>query len=130
MREGALRKNATRAVMYIFLIAVSLISVFPLYWSFISAFNNTQQILGGWLLPSTHLLENLQHLFEQHNVVRALFLKYIIRNGVAMLGRMKPVHELMSFALVNIWNSGTRTATNGTIIASIRIAITVSFALS
>ena len=58
--------------MYIFLIAVSLISVFPLYWSFISAFNNTQQILGGWLLPSTHLLENLQHLFEQHNVVRAL----------------------------------------------------------
>lgn len=56
MREGALRKNATRAVMYIFLIAVSLISVFPLYWSFISAFNNTQQILGGWLLPSTHLL--------------------------------------------------------------------------
>ena len=72
MREGALRKNATRAVMYIFLIAVSLISVFPLYWSFISAFNNTQQILGGWLLPSTHLLENLQHLFEQHNVARAL----------------------------------------------------------
>ena len=36
--------------------------------------------------------------------LRALFLKYIIRNGVAMLGRMKPVHELMSFALVNIWN--------------------------
>ena len=71
MREGALRKNATRAIMYIFLIAVSLISVFPLYWSFISAFNNTQQILGGWLLPSTHLLENLQHLFEQHNVARA-----------------------------------------------------------
>ena len=62
--------------------------------------------------------------------LRALFLKYIIRNGVAMLGRMKPVHELRSFALVNIWNSGTRTATNGTIIASIRIAITVSFALS
>lgn len=72
MREGALRKNATRAVMYIFLIAVSLISVFPLYWSFISAFNNTQQILGGWMLPSTHLFENLQHLFEQHNVMRAL----------------------------------------------------------
>ena len=71
-REGAVRKNASRAVMYIFLIAASLISVFPLYWSFISAFNNTQQILGGWMLPSTHLFENLQHLFEQHNVMRAL----------------------------------------------------------
>ena len=34
---------------YIFLGIVSFISVFPLYWSFISAFNNTQQILGGWL---------------------------------------------------------------------------------
>ena len=31
MREGALRKNATRAVMYIFLIAASLISVLELY---------------------------------------------------------------------------------------------------
>ena len=30
------------------------------------------------------------------------------------------------FAFVNIWNSGTRTATNGTIIASIRIAMTGS----
>lgn len=47
-----------------------------------------------------------------------------------MLGIMKPAQELMSFAFVNIWNSGTRTATNGTIIASIRIAMTVSFALS
>ena len=62
--------------------------------------------------------------------LRALFLKYIIKNGVAMLGIMKPAQELMSFAFVNIWNSGTRTATNGTIIASIRIAMTVSFALS
>jgi hypothetical protein len=38
-----------------------------------------------------------------------------------MLGIMKPAQELMSFAFVNIWNSGTRTATNGTIIASISI---------
>ena len=64
MREGAVRKHVTRTIMYLFLIIVSLISVFPLYWSFISAFNNTQQILGGWMLPSTHLFENLQHLFE------------------------------------------------------------------
>ena len=72
MREGAVRKHVTRTIMYLFLIIASLISVFPLYWSFISAFNNTQQILGGWMLPSTHLFENLQHLFEQHNVMRAL----------------------------------------------------------
>ncbi len=72
MREGTVSKHVSRAFMYIFLIAASLISIFPLYWSFISAFNNTQQILGGWMLPSTHLMENLQNLFAQHNVLRAL----------------------------------------------------------
>ena len=32
-----------------------------------------------------------------------------MRNGVEMLGRMKPIQELMSPACVNIWNSGTST---------------------
>ena len=107
MREGALRKNATRAVMYIFLIAVSLISVFPLYWSFISAFNNTQQILGGWLLPSTHLLENLQHLFEQHNVVRALknsFATTLLAMMVPFVAVLVPLFQMFTKAkLINSW---------------------------
>ena len=113
MREGALRKNATRAVMYIFLIAVSLISVFPLYWSFISAFNNTQQILGGWLLPSTHLLENLQHLFEQHNVVRALKNSFattllqtfaVLAMMVPFVAVLVPLFQMFTKAkLINSW---------------------------
>ena len=47
MREGALAKYTKKTLMYLFLILASLLSIFPLYWSFISAFNNTQQILGG-----------------------------------------------------------------------------------
>ncbi|MBQ4609550.1 MAG: carbohydrate ABC transporter permease [Clostridia bacterium] len=72
MREGAATKYTTRIVMYAFLIIVSLISVFPLYWAFISAFNNTQQILGGRMIPSTHLMENLRNLFAQQDVLNAL----------------------------------------------------------
>ncbi len=72
MREGAFSKYATRVVTYGFLIIVSLISVFPLYWAFISAFNDTQQILGGRMIPSTHLIENITHLFEQQPVLTAM----------------------------------------------------------
>ena len=72
MREGAISKNVTRFFMYAFLIVVSFISVFPLYWAFISAFNNTQQILGGYMLPSTHLMENLRNLFAQQDVLQAM----------------------------------------------------------
>ncbi len=72
MREGAASKYTTRFVMYAFLIIVSFISVFPLYWAIISAFNNTQQILGGRMIPSTHLIENIKNLFAQQNVLLAM----------------------------------------------------------
>lgn len=72
MREGAASKYTTRFVMYAFLIIVSFISVFPLYWAIISAFNNTQQILGGRMIPSTHLIENIKNLFAQQNVMLAM----------------------------------------------------------
>jgi lactose/L-arabinose transport system permease protein len=72
MREGAASKYSTRFIMYAFLIIVSLVSVFPLYWAFISAFNNTQQILGGRMIPSVHLMENLKNLFAQQDVFTAM----------------------------------------------------------
>jgi len=72
MREGAATKYSTRILMYAFLIIVSLVSVFPLYWAFISAFNNTQQILGGRMVPSVHLMENLKNLFAQQDVLTAM----------------------------------------------------------
>ena len=72
MREGAVSKHVTRFFMYAFLILVSFISVFPLYWAFISSCNNTQQILGGRMIPSTHLMENLRNLFAQQDVLNAM----------------------------------------------------------
>ena len=72
MREGAVSKYVTRFFMYAFLIIVSFISIFPLYWAFISAFNNTQQILGGRMIPSVYLMQNLQNLFAQQDVLNAM----------------------------------------------------------
>ena len=72
MREGAISKHVYRFFMYAFLVIVSFISVFPLYWAFISSCNNTQQILGGRMIPSTHLMENLRNLFAQQDVLTAL----------------------------------------------------------
>ena len=72
MREGAVSKHVTRFFMYAFLVIVSFISVFPLYWAFISAFNNTQQILGGRMIPSVHLMANLKNLFAQQDVFTAM----------------------------------------------------------
>lgn len=72
MREGAFSKHLTRFFMYAFLIVVSFISVFPLYWAFISSCNSTQQILGGRMIPSTYLIQNLQNLFAQQDVLNAM----------------------------------------------------------
>ena len=72
MREGALAKYTKKTLMYLFLILASLLSIFPLYWSFISAFNNTQQILGGRMIPSVYLVQNIQNLFGQQDVFTAL----------------------------------------------------------
>lgn len=69
--NGALRKKAKWILIYGLLIIASLISVFPLYWAFISAFNNTQQILGGRMLPSGYLAQNVRNLLEQAEVLTA-----------------------------------------------------------
>ena len=72
MKNGTFSKYSIRFVMYAFLIVVSLLSVFPQYWAFISAFNTPQEILGGRMIPSTHLVENINNLFAQQDVWNAL----------------------------------------------------------
>ncbi|MGX8705534.1 MAG: carbohydrate ABC transporter permease [bacterium] len=72
MKGSIFAERTKRVVMYAFLIIMSLISVFPLYWCFVSAFNTTPEILGGKLVPGGHLAENIQHLMEQQQVFTAL----------------------------------------------------------
>ncbi|MBQ8591657.1 MAG: carbohydrate ABC transporter permease [Lachnospiraceae bacterium] len=56
---------------YAFLTIVSFISIFPLYWMIAASTNNSTDILGGRLLPGSHLVTNLTNLLSQQNVGRA-----------------------------------------------------------
>ena len=72
MTNSIFRERLKRVLMYAFLVIMSLLSVFPLYWCFVSAFNTSQEVLGGKLVPGGHLAENIQHLMEQQQVFTAL----------------------------------------------------------
>lgn len=64
-------RKVKAAGTYFILIIVSIISVFPLYWMIAAATNNSTDILGGKLLPGSHLVVNLNNLLTQQNVGRA-----------------------------------------------------------
>lgn len=72
MNSSVNSERAKKIAMYAFLIIMSFISVFPLYWCFVSAFNTSQEVLGGKLIPGGHLMENIHNLLEQQRVFTAL----------------------------------------------------------
>lgn len=51
-----------------FLIIVSFLSVFPLYWMAIAATNKSVDVVRGTLLPGTYLLENFKNLVKAQNL--------------------------------------------------------------
>lgn len=57
---------------YIFLIIVSLISVFPFYWMVTAATNSTVEVARGKIVFGTHLVENFTNLLAQQNLWLAL----------------------------------------------------------
>ena len=57
---------------YIFLIIVSFISVFPLYWMFSAATNSTVDVARGKITFGTHAIENFQKLIAQQDLWGAL----------------------------------------------------------
>lgn len=70
---------------YIFLSIVAFISIFPIYWMIAASTNNSTDILGGRLLPGTHLLVNLQNLLAQQNVGRAFCNSLIFSTALSLL---------------------------------------------
>lgn len=65
-----MRKFKT-ALKYAFLIIVSLISVFPLYWMIAAATNNSTDILAGKIVIGSNFMNNLTKLLAEENVGRA-----------------------------------------------------------
>ena len=57
---------------YIFLIIVSFLSVFPLYWMLTAATNTTVEVARGKIWFGTNLLVNYQNLIKQQDLWRAM----------------------------------------------------------
>ena len=53
---------------YIFLILVSIISVFPLFWMVIAATNKSTDVIGGKLTPGVYLIENYKNLISNQKL--------------------------------------------------------------
>ena len=73
---------------YIFLIIVSFISVFPLYWMFSAATNSTVDVARGKITFGTQAVENFRKLLEQQDLFGARgnsFLYAIVQTVVALL---------------------------------------------
>lgn len=69
-----------KAVIYIILSIVSLISIFPLYWMISAATNKSVDVTRGKLIPGDQFLQNIRNLTEQYNVGGAMWnsFKYAI----------------------------------------------------
>lgn len=64
MSKKMSRRKGITLLKYIFLIIVSIISVFPLYWMIVSGTNKSVDIIAGRMIPGTYLLENLRALLD------------------------------------------------------------------
>lgn len=67
------KKKLSRALVYIVLILAAFIAIFPCYWMVASAFNSTEEIVAGRILPSTHFMENLKNLFATYPIAQGLW---------------------------------------------------------
>lgn len=65
---------------YIFLIIVSIVSIFPLYWMIVSATNKSVDVIAGKILPGSYLLENFKALLD--TTILSTAMANSIRNAV------------------------------------------------
>lgn len=72
---------------YIFLIIVSFISVFPLYWMISAATNKSVDVAQGRIIPGGYALQNFQSLLTQQDLWKSLgnsFLFTIVQTILAL----------------------------------------------
>ena len=84
------RSNIQRRLIptYIFLIIVSLISVFPFYWMLTAATNTSLEVARGKIVFGSHAVENFTNLLAQQNLWGALknsFLYAGVQTIIALL---------------------------------------------
>lgn len=68
-----IKRRIVKCFKYTFLFTAAIISIFPLYWMFISATNTSMDVLDGRLLPGSHLIANFKMLIARANVGQAMW---------------------------------------------------------
>ena len=71
-----------KIAQYVFLIIVSLLSVFPLYYMFCGATNESKDVVAGKMIPGTYIMGNMKKLLENQDLMTALWNSF--RNAVVL----------------------------------------------
>ena len=64
-------------LIYLFLIIVSLLSIFPFYWMASAATNTSLDVIRGRLMPGAYLLENITRLLSNYDLRSAMSNSFI-----------------------------------------------------
>ncbi|HHV93712.1 MAG TPA: carbohydrate ABC transporter permease [Firmicutes bacterium] len=75
------KRRLLTLLKYVFLFAMSLLSIFPLLWMAVSATNRSVDVVTGRLIPGTYLVENFRNLAAQHRIGLAMWNSF--RNSIA-----------------------------------------------
>ena len=71
-----------KILVYTFLVIVSLLSIFPIYWMACAATNTSVDIMRGKLIPGGYLIENFKSLIGNQDLGRAFVNS--VRNSVLL----------------------------------------------
>jgi lactose/L-arabinose transport system permease protein len=77
-RSIIIQKYIAAIFKHAFLLAVSLISIFPFFWMIIGATNDSKEITKGVLTPGTNFLQNLAGLQQTGNIFHSILNTAII----------------------------------------------------
>lgn len=71
-----------KILVYTFLVIISLLSIFPIYWMACAATNTSVEIMRGKLIPGGYLIENFKSLIGNQDLGRAFVNS--VRNSVLL----------------------------------------------
>ena len=71
-----------KSLVYTFLVIISLLSIFPIYWMACAATNTSVDIMRGKLIPGGYLIENFKSLIGNQDLGRAFVNS--VRNSVLL----------------------------------------------
>lgn len=102
------QKQIAQAVAYLFLIAFSLLSLFPFYFMFVCATNSNREILKipPKMTFGTDLLENFRALSERINIPRVMFNSLLVAVIFTVLSII--VYSMAGYALAKYQFKGKK----------------------